>query len=128
MGDSTVNTSNNWRATGWLKSTATYGRRTLLQLLTWIVSAGMLAWVCFVCALILLPDIVSFRRRQSKTQEPGPNTRPLPIPIRVGGDIFALMPDGSRVPVSPLSASTHAQAWLEVVAGAMVFEKTRIKD
>lgn len=83
---------------------------------------------CFVLLLVIIPDIVTFRRRQSKTPAPGPNTRQLPIPLRQGSDIFALMPDGTKVPVTPLSASTHAKAWMEVVAGAMVWEKTKLLD
>jgi len=38
------------------------------------------------------------------------------------------MPDGSRIPVEPLAASSHAKAWMEVVAGAYVFHETKIRD
>ena len=50
------------------------------------------------------------------------------MPIRDGSDIFAIMPDGERVAVEPLAASSHAKAWLEVCAGAMVHEKTKLPD
>ena len=67
---------------------------------------------------------MSRQDRKPKTQTP--NLRSLPVPIRDGGDIFAIMPDGSRIAVEPLAASSHAQAWAAVVAGAMVFEKTKL--
>lgn len=54
-------------------------------------------------------------------------TRTLPIPIRQGSDIFVIMPDDSRVAIDPLVAATHARAWAEVVTGALVYEKTKLK-
>lgn len=88
-------------------------------------SAFSAALACFVLALVLILDAMKFRR-QSKT--PNLTTRKLPIPVRNGGDIFAIMPDGSRVKVDPLAAVTHARAWNDVVFGGYVHERTKLPD
>lgn len=82
-----------------------------------LVMLVLLPWLC----LDFLP-----KRGLSRSTFPSPNLRKLAIPVRDGSDIFAIMPDGSRIPVTPLAASTHAKAWLEVVSGAMVYEKTKL--
>lgn len=118
-----------WPGTGSLRSMATYGRRSMRRVMISMCSAFSAVWVFFVCALILLPDIVTFRRRQSKTPAPGPNTRRLQMPIYDHkGRIFVINPDGSKVEIEPLMAANHARAWLDVVAAVYVWHETKLPD
>lgn len=50
--------------------------------------------------------------------------RRLPIPQREGSDVYVLMPDGTKIKLSPLEAVTHAGAWGEVIRGAFVHRMT----
>ncbi len=54
--------------------------------------------------------------------------RTLPIPVRVGADIFVEMPDGERKKVEPLTAQIHALAWAQAVQGAYVYLMTTPKE
>jgi hypothetical protein len=58
---------------------------------------------------------------------PQPIRPKLPRPIREGSDISIEMPDGTIIPVEPLAASLLAQEWMQVVAGALCYEKTRLR-
>lgn len=106
----------------WPKRAATSTVRLISLLLDWLF--WMLA--CLVAMFGLVTMLLS-----SASEKPAPMkpfTRKLPIPIRQGSDIFVIMPDDTRVPVEPLAASQHAKAWMDVVGGAMVYEKTKIRD
>jgi hypothetical protein len=37
------------------------------------------------------------------------------------------MPDGTKVAMEPLQAKLYAEEWYQVISGAWVYEKTRIK-
>lgn len=112
-------------------STISWSRRarTLIARSTWLLrswSSQTIAYLAgsFVLGLIVLSDLRRSRRLQSKTPTP-PFRRKLPIPIREGSQIIAVMPDGERVPVDSLAAVTHAKAWQEVVGGALVYQMTK---
>lgn len=124
----TVSQTDTWKRLG-----KTFITHCVFSPMIFIVSA---AWYLLVM-LVLLPwlalDWLPKRRAPSRSTSPSPQprrlaipVRKLPIPVRDGSDIFAIMDDGSRIPVTPLAASTHAKAWLEVVSGAMVYEKTKL--
>lgn len=85
----------------------------------------------FVLSLIVLSDLRRSRRLQSTTPtpqlKPKPPARRLPIPVREGSQIIAVMPDGERLPVDSLAAVTHAKAWQEAVGGALVYELTKLR-
>lgn len=81
--------------------------------------------VLFGLALYLLPDLFPRRGSRRLTAQPQ-NLRKLQRPLRDGSDIFVLNPDGTKVAVEPLEASNQARAWLDVVSGAMVYEKTKL--
>lgn len=102
--------------------------RTIDRCAMCIYSAVTSALAICVLGLLLLPEIRSLFRRQSMTPAPDPNRRRLPIPIRQGSDIFAIMPDGERVKVDPLAAKTHAMAWVDVVTGLAVYQGTKLPD
>jgi hypothetical protein len=87
-------------------------------------ATGLVLGMCVLGAWLLLDALP----KRGQSQSISPPARRLPIPVRDGGDIFAIMPDGERVAVTPLAASSHAKAWLEVCAGAMVHEKTKLPD
>lgn len=82
-----------------------------------------------VLAVYLIPDFLpkfgSSRSTSRTPQHPkqGTPARKLPIPLREGSDIFVLNPDGSKVALDALEAKVQAQAWFEVVSGAMVYAK-----
>lgn len=88
--------------------------------------AAMLAVVLLVLLPWLALDFLPSRRGSSRSTSPSPQRRKLPIPIREGSDIFAIMDDGSKVALDALEAKVQAQAWFEVVSGGYVFEKTKI--
>lgn len=48
-----------------------------------------------------------------------------PLPRRVGGRVYIDTPTG-EVELTPLEVSIHAQAWLDVVAGGFVYERTKL--
>lgn len=110
----------------WLKRAAMAGLRFAFLLLsglwsaTWylLVFAGLLLWL----SLDLLPS-----RKSKPLTSPTPNRRKLPVPIREGSDIFVIMPDGTKVDIEPLQAKLYAEEWYQVIAGAFVYERTRIK-
>lgn len=105
----------------WPKRGMTLAGRSISLLLGWLLWVLACLPATFVLVWMILPSI--FRK-----QSPMPNqTRILPIPIRQGSDIFVIMPDGRRVAIDPLVAITHGKAWAEVVAGALVYEKTKLK-
>lgn len=109
----------------WLKRAGTRVAQCGSWLLICIVSA---VWYLLVL-LVLLPwlclDFLPKRRSKPLTSPP---VRKLQIPLREGSDIFALMPDGTKVALEPLEASRVAQMWTEVVSGAWCYEKTRLRD
>ena len=80
-----------------------------------------------VLAVWLLPDVLP-GRGPSRSTYPQPPRRRREIPVREGSDIFVITQDGTKEEVGSLEASNLAKAWAEVVAGAYVFEKTRIRD
>lgn len=94
-----------------------------------MISIVHVAWLALVLSVLLPWIALDFlpKRKPRPLTTPRPTTRKLPIPLREGSDIFVIMPDGERVPVEPLAASSHAQAWAEVVAGAFCYEKTKIR-
>ena len=110
----------------WLKQAATRAGQCASWLLICIVSG---VWYLLVLAVLLPWLCLDFlpKRGSKPLTSPIPNRRLLPLPIRDGSDIFVIMPDGERVPVEPLAASSHAKAWVEVCAGAFCYEKTRIR-
>lgn len=126
MAASTKKSSSRWRATDWPKSVGIYGMRTIDRCAMCIYSAVTSALAICVLGLLLLPEIRSLFRRQSMT--PNPTTRKLPVPVRQGSDIFAIMPDGERVKVDPLAAKTHAMAWVDVISGLAVYQGTKLPD
>lgn len=77
-----------------------------------------------------MADIVSYRRRQSKTQAPDPNRRLFQRPIiDPKGRIFVINPDGSKFPVDdPLMFVNTVRAWNDVALGAYVHERTKLPD
>lgn len=111
----------------WSKRVRTSIGRSTWQLSSWSLQTAASLAGSFVLGLIVLSDLRRSRRLQSKTPTPQ-FRRKLPIPIRVGSQIIAVMPDGERVPVDSLAAVTHAQAWQEVVGGALVYELTKRRD
>lgn len=113
--------------TSWSKRVRTSIARSTWQLSSWSLQTIAYLAGSFVLSLIVLSDLRRSRRLQSTTPTP-PFRRKLPIPIRVGSQIIAVMPDGERVPVDSLAAVTHAQAWQEVVGGALVYEMTKLRD
>lgn len=117
--------------TSWSKRVRTSIARSTWQLSSWLLRTIAYLAGLFVLSLIVLSDLRRSQRLQSKTRtpplKPKPPGRQLPIPIRVGSQIIAVMPDGERVSVDSLAAVTHAQAWQEVVGGALVYELTRVR-
>lgn len=130
MDVNTKHSSNKWPGTGWLRSTATYGRLTMQRVMISMYSALTFLLACFVLALIAIGDIATSRRRQSKTQEPAPNTRRLQMPILDHkGRIFVINPDGTKFPLDdPLMAVNQARAWNDVCFGGYVYEKTKLPE
>lgn len=84
-----------------------------------------LALGLLVLAVYIAPDFFPKRRSKQLTYRP---PRKLPHPKREGSDILLEMPDGSVIQVEPAMASILAQEWAEVIAGAFVYEKTRLRD
>lgn len=117
--------------TSWSKRVRTSIARSTWQLSSWSLRTIAYLAGLFVLSLIVLSDLRRSRRLQSTTLtpqlKPKPPARQLPIPIRVGSQIIAVMPDGERVPVDSLAAVTHAQAWQEAVGGALVYELTKLQ-
>lgn len=112
--------------TSWSKRVMTLIARSTWQLSSWLSQTIAYLVGSFVLGLIVLSDLRRSRRLQSKIQTPQ-FRRKLPIPIREGSQIIAVMPDGERLPVDSLAAVTHAKAWQEVVGGALVYELTRLR-
>lgn len=125
MAKPTGKSSSKWPATDWLRRVGIYGMRTIDRCAMCIYSAATSVLVICVCAVLFLPEFLSRNRQASMTQ---PQPRKLPIPMRSGGEIFAIMPDGERVKIDPLAAKSHAMAWVDVISGLAVFESTRIRD
>lgn len=100
--------------------------RSTWQLSNWLLQTAAYLAGSFVLSLIVLSDLRRSRRLQSTIQTPQ-FRRKLPIPIREGSQIIAVMPDGERVPVDSLAAVTHAKAWQEAVGGALVYELTKLR-
>lgn len=121
MDGNTGNLSSGNGRGSWNRRGAMSVMRWTLRLLRGFLSA---IWLAPVFAGFLLYVCLDLLKRKSN-QSTFPPVRTLPIPIRDGSDIFAVMPDGSRIPVTPLAAASQARAWLDVVAGAMVYEKTK---
>lgn len=128
MDGNTKPTSSRWRATGWLRSMATYGRHTMRRVMISMYSGLTSALACFVLALILAPEVMTIRRRQSKTPAPDPRTRPAGIPIHDRGKFYLIQADGSRREVTPLFMSSQLKAYAECIGAAMVYEKTKLPD
>lgn len=89
--------------------------------------ATVLALAIPVLAVYLIPDFLP-KLGSSRSTSPSPQRRKLPIPIREGSDIFVLNPDGSKVALDALEAKVQAEAWSNVVMGAYVFEKTKLRN
>lgn len=85
--------------------------------------AAMLAVALPVLAVWLALDFLPKRRGSSRSTSPSPHLRRLAIPLREGGKIWALNPDGSRVELSHLEAVTQARAWNDVCFGALVSQR-----
>jgi hypothetical protein len=113
-------------AATWLKQAATRAGQCASWLLICIVSVG---WYLLVL-LVLLPwlalDFIPSRKSKPLTSPMRP-PRLLPAPLREGSDIFVIMPDGTKVAMEPLQAKLYAEEWYQVISGAWVYEKTRIK-
>lgn len=54
------------------------------------------------------------------------HTSPLQWPKRTGHKISVTLPDGTDYVLEPLQASLMAQAWAEAIAGAYVWERTKL--
>jgi hypothetical protein len=122
-------TSKSWTASriATLKKRAgTYTTRYVFSPMISIVSAVWLVLVICVVVLWCALDFIPKRRSKPLTSQ-AQFRRKLQIPLREGGDIFVLNPDGTKVALEPLEAKLQAEAWFQVVAGGFVFEKTRIK-
>jgi hypothetical protein len=109
----------------WLKQAATRAGQCGSWLLISTVSVG---WF-LMALLVLLPwlalDFLPSRKSKPLTSQ-APFRRKLQIPLREGGDIFVLNPDGTKVALEPLEAKLQAEAWFQVVAGGFVYEKTKL--
>jgi hypothetical protein len=111
-------------AATWLRQAATRAGQCASWLLISIVTAGWFLLVLLVLLPWLALDFLPSRKSKQLTSHP---RRKLPLPIREGSDIFVINPDGTKVALEPLEAKLQAEAWFQVVSGAFVFEKTRIK-
>ena len=100
--------------------------RSTWQLSSWLLQTTAYLAGSFVLGLIVLSDLRRGQRLQSTTPT-HPFRRKLPIPIREGSQIIAVMPDGERLPVDSLAAVTHAKAWQDAVGGALVYELTKLR-
>lgn len=113
----------------WKERVRTLTARSIWQLSNWSLQTIAYLVGSFVLSLIVLSDLRRSRTLQSKTPTHQLKTklqvRRLPIPVREGSQIIAVMPDGERVPVDSLAAVTHAKAWQDVVGGALVHHLTK---
>lgn len=118
--------------TSWSKRVMTLIARSTWQLSSWLLQTTAYLAGLFVLGLIVLSDLRRSRRLQSTTPTPPLKTKPLgrqlPVPVREGSQIIAVMPDGERLPVDSLAAVSHAKAWQEAVGGALVYELTKLRD
>ena len=117
----------------WIEQSTATTRKLAETLFTWCVLWPM-TLICWAVVVVLgsiafvawlLPDFLPRRGLKQSTSQ-APQKRKLAIPVREGSDIFVLNPDGSKVALDALEAKVQAQAWFEVVSGAMVFEKTKL--
>lgn len=125
MAVNTAQSSNANTQGSWPKRAMTSAMLWSCRFMSGLVCRLWSALVFAALAVLLLPDLLPRRTRQSMTQ---PTTRKLPLPVRHGSDIFAIMPDGERVKVDPLAAKTHAMAWVDVVTGVAVYERTKLPN
>lgn len=111
-------------AASWIKRKAI---RTLLfcwQCVSYMFSLAF--YLLAMCGFVLWL-MMDFRPKKRSTNIPEPYKRQLPIPVREGGRIYAVMPDNSRVEVEILAAASHARAWTNCVTGVAVWEQTRVR-
>jgi hypothetical protein len=87
--------------------------------IAWVVWSAV---VLLGLALFILPDFLPKRRSKPLTS-PAPFLRKLQIPLREGGKLYALNPDGTKIPVSRLEAVTQARAWCDVCFAGFVAER-----
>lgn len=111
-------------AASWTKRKAI---RTLLfcwQCVSYIFSLGF--YLLAMCGFVLWLAM-DFLPKKKSMSTPEPRRRKLPIPIREGGKVYAILPDDSRVEIEILTAASHARAWTECVTGVAVWEQTRVR-
>jgi hypothetical protein len=88
--------------------------------------AAMLVVVLLVLVPWLALDFLPKRRSKPLTSQ-HQIRRKLPLLYHEGGNVFAEMPDGSVVALEPLEAKLYAEGCFQAVAGAFVYEMTRIR-
>jgi hypothetical protein len=116
----------------WKKQGKTFITRFVFLPMIFIVHVVWLALVLCVLVPWLALDFLPKRRpRPLKTSSQIPQKPRLPYHnrphlCRDGSSIFWEMPDGEIIPVEPLQASLILQEVASVVAGALVYEKTKL--
>ena len=108
-------------STSWLSQAATRTMRFCWPFGRW----GCSATICQQASSEHQPPVQSYLLKNvSSRLTTRKHQRKLPVPMREGSDVYALMPDGTKIKLSPLEAVTHAGAWGEVIRGAFVHQST----
>jgi hypothetical protein len=109
-----------------MRQAATAGLLFACRLLSGLWSA--LWYLAVLLGLLLYVSRDFFPKRKSKPlTSPAHRLRKLPRIYREGSDIFAEMPDGSKIALEPLEVKLYAMDCFEVICAGLVWEKTRIK-